>query len=106
MESPSEPESPETPSLVVWGRWLLHHAMQEGGVIRKAPLSFIIAVVVATAVFAWCIHWWIAGEYEHQIDDLKATNESLDATTKSLQATIEYQDKRLLSFTGGPTSVG
>ena len=105
-KSPSEPEGPEAPSLVVWGRYLLHHAMREGSVIRGAPVGFIIAVLIGTAFATMGVRWWINGEYANQIDNLHAANDNLDATIKTQQATIQLQEKQLFSFTNNKTSVG
>ena len=63
-------------------------------------------MVVIGAPIIWVVSEYIKSEYAKQIEDLNAANESLDATIKSLQATVQLQDKKIISFTGAATTVG
>jgi hypothetical protein len=103
---PEIPEFPDAPSdlgliSVIW-----NYLAKEGSVIRAAPFSVAVAVAVITGALYYYLRSSIKDEYTSQIDDLKAANEKLDATSKSLQATIEYQDRKLASFTTSKLSEG
>jgi hypothetical protein len=98
-QNPLPDGAPEVPSLVIWGRFLLHHLMQEKSVIRDAPGDFALAVLALSVPIWFGMHWYIGDQYSTEIENLNSANEKLDATTKSLQATIEFQDRKLASLT-------
>jgi hypothetical protein len=99
MSIEETPEPPEKPGAFGYAQYVWHYAVREGSVIRAAPFSFAIAMLVVGAPIYWYASSAIRDQYTGQIDDLKSANEKLDATTKSLQATIEFQDRKLASFT-------
>jgi hypothetical protein len=105
MEEPM-PEPPEAPGVFGYARYVWHYIVREGSVVRRAPLSLLLALVVVGAPTYWLVSGSIKDEYARQIEDLKSANERLDDTTKSLQATIQLQDRKLLSLTAGTTTVG
>ena len=105
MEEPI-PEPPDAPGIFGYVRYAWHYLASEGSAIRRAPLSFALAMVVIGAPIIWVVSEYIKSEYAKQIEDLNAANESLDATIKSLQATVQLQDKKIISFTGAATTVG
>lgn len=99
---PEMPEVPDAPSdfglvSVIW-----NYLAKEGSMIRAAPVSFIVAVAVITAVINYYMRSYIKDEYTSQIDDMKASvenlrtaNENLDARAKNAEATISFMDKRI-----------
>jgi hypothetical protein len=99
-------EPPEAPGLFGYVRYGWHYLASEGGAIRRAPLSFAIAMVVIGAPLIWLVTEYVKSEEAKQIEDLRAANESLDATIKSLEATVQLQDRKIMAFTGGTTTVG
>ncbi len=68
--------------------------------IRQAPLAFVAALCFAAAVVGYLEYQLTENRFLQQISDLSTANQRLDATAKSLQATIQYQDERLAQFSG------
>ena len=104
MSLEETPEPPEKPGVFGYAQYVWHYVVREGSVIRRAPFSFVIAMLVVGAPVYWFVSSSIKEKYSGQIDDLKTANEKLDATAKSLQATIEYQDHKLAGLVSTPAS--
>jgi hypothetical protein len=69
-------------------------------VIKNDAAIFIAAVAIASAIIG-CLQWYfIQRHFSSEAAELKATNVRLDATIKSLESTIEYQDTRIQEFSG------
>jgi hypothetical protein len=96
------PEMPETPSVFGYAQFVWNHIVREGSVIRRAPMAFIISMLIVGTPLVWVMYNYIKAEFAEQIDDLRAANEKLDATAKTLQATIEYQDHKLAGSINTP----
>src|ERR1700737_243810 len=60
ISEPSEP--PEAPESVKWVRWLWHHFTQEGEVIRKAPLAFVVTISAGGLLFFAIVQSRFSGE--------------------------------------------
>jgi hypothetical protein len=63
-------------------------------------------MIIVGAPIYWFVSGYIKDQFAKQMDDLKTANQKLDDTIKSLQATIDYQDRKLASLTGGTTTIG
>lgn len=87
----------DPPEPVKWIQWIWKHLTQEGDVIRRAPLAFVLIVVAAL----WAGNWIAAQRFNSTIDGLKAKIDTKDAE-------IEFIDKRLQASeaksTGGAAS--
>src|SRR5579862_9113032 len=92
---PEIPEIPESPSSLGLVSHIWNYAVKEGSVIRAAPLSFGLAILVVGGLIYYFLTGNFKDAYTGRIDNVKIENEKLDATIKSLQATIEFQDRRL-----------
>jgi hypothetical protein len=110
---PEMPDVRDAPSdfglvSIVW-----NYLAKEGSVIRAAPVSVIVAVAVLTAVISYYMRSYIKDEYTSQIDDLRASveslraaNENIDARAKSDEATIDFMDKRISELSSTTTTKG
>jgi hypothetical protein len=110
---PEMPEVPDAPSdfglvSIVW-----NYLAKEGSVIREAPISFVVAVAVVTAVINYYMRSYIKDEYTSQIDNLKASvenrraaNENLDARAKNDESAIAFMDKRISELSSTTTIKG
>jgi hypothetical protein len=100
MSLEETPELPEKPGLFGYAQYVWYYAVREGSVIRKAPGSFIIAMLVVGFPIYWLLSEHIRDQYTEQIDDLRASKEKLDGANKMLQATIEFQDRKIAGGIG------
>lgn len=93
-------EYPDAPEAIKWVRWLAYHLAHEGRIIRQAPVAFAAALLLLAAIVGYFEYQLVENHFLGQIADLSAANQRLDATAKSLQATIQYQDARLAASAG------
>jgi hypothetical protein len=93
-------EYPDAPEAIKWFRWLPYHLAHEGRMIRQAPVAFAAALLFLGAIVGYFEYQLLENHFLGQIADLSAANQRLDATAKSLQATIQFQDARLAASAG------
>jgi hypothetical protein len=46
VDLPEMPEVPETPSVFGYAQFVWNHIVREGSVIRRAPMAFIISMII------------------------------------------------------------
>jgi len=103
ISEPSEPP-PEAPEGVKWVHWLWHHFTQEGEVIRKAPLAFVVTVSAAGLLIFAMIQWRVSGEIslkDATIENQKAHISILEEETKGIapqQAAINIKRRKLIEI--------
>lgn len=83
-------------------QFIIDYVRGEGRVIRKAPAAFLTAVLVATCITTFVVYEFVAHSYSREVASLRGAHIQLEATIKSLEGTIKYQDSRISEFSGRP----
>src|SRR5437870_5205823 len=79
---------------------LRDYLKREGRVITRAPAAFATCLLTFAIIIA-LVEWnAIDSQYVRRLADMGSANTRLDATIKSLQATIQFQETRIADLSG------
>jgi hypothetical protein len=76
---------------------LLNHLMQNGRVLREAPLVFVTALVAALVIAFGLSYWIVDLRYQGVLDQKTSTIEGLKTQVSELQDRIKGLEQQLVS---------
>jgi len=69
------------------------HLKDEGRVLRRSPLSFVVSVLLVTSVFGGCIYWFVDHLYASALRGQLAQIQAQEATIKDISEERDHANR-------------